>query len=114
MKIRHSFAQMAIVGLLALAVAGPASAVTRKERNTVIGAGVGALAGAVLTEGNVLATLGGAAAGGVLGNIITEDRREYRSRGRDRGHHGHYHKVKHSKKHGHHYRSHGRHHHRHR
>ena len=117
MKIRHSFAQLAMVGLLALGVAGPAGAVTRKERNTVIGAGVGALAGAVLTEGNVLATLGGAAAGGVLGNIITEDRREYRSHGRDRGHyghHGHYRKVKHSRKHGHHYRDHGRHHHRHR
>lgn len=76
MKLQRNFARFAMVGLLALAVAGPASAVTRKERNTVIGLGVGALAGAVITNGDPLMTLGGAAAGGLLGNVLTEDRRD--------------------------------------
>jgi len=75
---------LALTGALALA-ASPADAVTRKERNTVIGAGVGALAGAVLTDGDIVGTLGGAAAGGVLGNVLTDDDR----RGRPHYHRGH-------------------------
>src|SRR3546814_13346933 len=46
-----------------------------KTTNTLLGAGLGAAAGALLSEGDPLLTLGGAAAGGVLGNILTEDHR---------------------------------------
>jgi len=41
-----------------------------RGRNTAIGAGVGAVGGAVLTNGSGLGTVGGAAVGGVIGNQI--------------------------------------------
>ena len=40
------------------------------ECNTAIGAGAGALGGAVLTDGSTLGTLGGAAVGGVIGHQV--------------------------------------------
>nr|WP_242031579.1 glycine zipper 2TM domain-containing protein [Pseudomonas fluorescens] len=39
-------------------------------RNTAIGAGVGAVGGAVLTGGSALGTVGGAAVGGIVGHEI--------------------------------------------
>ena len=36
---------------------------SKRDRNTAIGAGAGALGGAVLTDGSTLGTLGGAAVG---------------------------------------------------
>ncbi|MEB2398784.1 glycine zipper 2TM domain-containing protein [Parapusillimonas granuli] len=50
---------------LSLAACGGMS---RQGRNTAIGAGVGAVGGAVLTGGSTLGTLGGAAVGGVVGH----------------------------------------------
>ncbi|CAI1564992.1 Osmotically-inducible lipoprotein B precursor [compost metagenome] len=41
---------------------------SHRDRNTAIGAGVGALGGAVLTDGSTLGTLGGAALGGIIGH----------------------------------------------
>ena len=41
-----------------------------RGRDTAIGAGVGAVGGAVLTGGSGLGTVGGAAVGGVIGNQI--------------------------------------------
>ena len=43
---------------------------SNRGKNTAIGAGVGAVAGAVLTGGSALGTVGGAAIGGVVGNQI--------------------------------------------
>ncbi|AFQ48682.1 glycine zipper 2TM domain-containing protein [Burkholderia cepacia] len=42
---------------------------SRRQRDTAIGAGVGGVAGAAI-GGNALSTLGGAAAGGIIGNQI--------------------------------------------
>ena len=50
-----------------LATTGCSSMSTR-ERNTAVGAGLGAVGGAVLTGGSTAGTLGGAAVGGVIGN----------------------------------------------
>lgn len=55
--------------LLVFAVAGCAN-MTPQERNTAIGAGVGAVTGSVLTGGSAIGTVGGAAVGGVIGNQI--------------------------------------------
>ena len=44
------------------------SDMSRQDRNTAIGAGVGGVAGAVLTNGSAAGTIGGAAVGGVIGN----------------------------------------------
>ncbi|EGC99286.1 hypothetical protein B1M_37366 [Burkholderia sp. TJI49] len=42
---------------------------SRRQRDTAIGAGVGGVAGAAI-GGNALSTLGGAAAGGIIGNQV--------------------------------------------
>ncbi|HSI37938.1 MAG TPA: glycine zipper 2TM domain-containing protein [Methylotenera sp.] len=41
-----------------------------RDKSTAIGAGVGAVGGAVLTNGSALGTVGGAAVGGIIGNQI--------------------------------------------
>lgn len=62
---------LALAGSLTLAVGLVAcSGMTQRERNTAIGAGAGAVGGAVLTGGSTAGTLGGAAIGGVIGNQV--------------------------------------------
>lgn len=46
-----------------------------RDKSTAIGAGVGAVGGAVLTGGGVLGTVGGAAVGGIIGNQIGKDKK---------------------------------------
>jgi osmotically inducible lipoprotein OsmB len=43
-----------------------------RGKNTAIGAGIGAVGGAILTGGSALGTVGGAAVGGVVGNQINK------------------------------------------
>lgn len=43
---------------------------SRRDRNTVVGAGVGAGVGAVLTGGSAAGVVGGAAVGGVIGHEV--------------------------------------------
>jgi len=43
---------------------------SQRGADTAVGAGVGAVGGAVLTGGSPLGTVGGAAVGGVVGNQI--------------------------------------------
>lgn len=43
---------------------------TPQQKNTAIGAGVGGVAGSVLTGGSGVGTIGGAAVGGVIGNQV--------------------------------------------
>lgn len=52
--------------LLVTACAGMSS----QNRNTAVGAGAGAILGAVLTGGSAVGTVGGAAVGGVIGNQV--------------------------------------------
>lgn len=59
--------RMVAAGLLAAALTG-CSNMSARERNTVVGAGVGGVAGSALTGGSSLGTVGGAALGGYLGN----------------------------------------------
>jgi len=58
--------------LLAIALLGMSacSNMSTRDKNTAIGAGIGAVGGAVLTGGSALGTVGGAAVGGVIGNQI--------------------------------------------
>lgn len=46
------------------------SGMSAQDQNTAIGAGVGAVGGAVLTGGSAAGTVGGAAVGGVIGHEI--------------------------------------------
>lgn len=103
MTLQRTCTRIATIGLLAFTLAGCATHHDRKTNNTLIGAGLGAATGAVFSGGDPLYTIGGAAAGGVLGNILTEDRSDRRSRNwdRDRDHHssrnhGHKNKRHHS------------------
>lgn len=79
MTLQRTIARIAAIGLMSLAAAGCATH-DRKSSNTLLGAGLGAATGAVFSGGDPLYTLGGAAAGGVLGNVLTEDRDKRRGR----------------------------------
>jgi osmotically inducible lipoprotein OsmB len=50
------------------------SDMSRRDKDTAIGAGAGALGGAVLSNGSGLGTVGGAAVGGVIGNQVGRDK----------------------------------------
>lgn len=67
MKTRNRIASGAIVVALMVSLTA-CGGMSRQGRNTAIGAGVGGVAGSVLTDGSVLGTLGGAAVGGVVGH----------------------------------------------
>ena len=43
-----------------------------REKGAVVGAGVGGVAGSVLTNGSTLGTVGGAAVGGVVGHEVAK------------------------------------------
>ncbi|ALU88227.1 membrane protein [Herbaspirillum rubrisubalbicans] len=58
------------VAICAFATLTGCSNMSQRDKNTAIGAGVGAVGGAVLTGGSGLGTVGGAAVGGVIGNQV--------------------------------------------
>lgn len=76
--------KLAVVGLVALAFAGCASSYDRRTNNAMMGAGLGAAAGAVVSQGDPIYAVGGAAVGGLLGHVLTEDDRRSRSWGQDK------------------------------
>lgn len=45
---------------------------SKRDRNTAIGAGVGAIGGNVLSNGSGLGTVGGAAVGGIIGHQVSK------------------------------------------
>ena len=80
---------MALALIAGVAVVSDASAMSRKDKRTLVGAVVGGVAGNLLSNGDPAATVGGAVAGGAIGNLTTYDRRYdrgyYRSGYYDRG-----------------------------
>ncbi len=69
MKTTQRFAASA-VAVAALLGLGGCAGMTTQDRNTAIGAGAGAVGGAVLTGGSTLGTVGGAAVGGLIGHQV--------------------------------------------
>ncbi len=69
MKTMQRFAATTVAGAVLLGLAGCAG-MSDRNRDTAIGAGIGAVGGAVLTGGSALGTVGGAAVGGVIGNEV--------------------------------------------
>lgn len=63
---------VAAVVLIGAAGCGGMSA---RDEATAIGAGAGAVGGAVLTGGSTVGTVGGAAVGGLIGNQIGKDKK---------------------------------------
>ncbi|MGD9869822.1 MAG: glycine zipper 2TM domain-containing protein [Thauera sp.] len=62
--------------LIAFAATGCATwdNMSAREKSAATGAAVGGVAGAVVTDGGILGTVGGAAIGGVIGDQISKDR----------------------------------------
>jgi len=64
------------IAMLAAATAGCSSwdNMSSRQKSTVTGAGLGGVAGAVISNGGVLGTVGGAAIGGVIGDQVGKNR----------------------------------------
>jgi osmotically inducible lipoprotein OsmB len=60
----HAACATLLSGLVACA------GMSQQDKATAVGAGVGAVGGAVLTGGSALGTVGGAAVGGVVGHEV--------------------------------------------
>jgi osmotically inducible lipoprotein OsmB len=75
MQIR-TFSKLGATALLAIAMAGCSSwdSMSHRQKSTVTGAGIGGVAGAVVTGGGVLGTVGGAAIGGIIGDQVGKNR----------------------------------------
>ncbi|MGA8048643.1 MAG: glycine zipper 2TM domain-containing protein [Burkholderiales bacterium] len=73
MKTMQKYAISAVAAAVLLG-AGGCSGMSTREKDTAIGAGIGAVGGAVLTDGSAIGTVGGAAVGGVIGNQVGKDK----------------------------------------
>ena len=71
MKTIHKAAVGAVAAAMILGTVG-CSGMSQRDQNTAVGAGVGAVGGAVLTGGSAIGTVGGAAVGGLIGNQISK------------------------------------------
>ncbi|AKU12134.1 putative lipoprotein [Azoarcus sp. CIB] len=69
MKTIQKFALSAVAAAAMLGLGGCAG-MSAQDKNTAIGAGVGAIGGSVLTGGSAVGTVGGAAVGGVIGHEV--------------------------------------------
>lgn len=63
----HSIRIFAIAAIVCL---GGCAGMSSQDKSTAVGAGVGAVGGAVLTGGSAIGTVGGAAVGGIIGHEV--------------------------------------------
>lgn len=71
MKTIHKLAVNVAAMTLLIGLTGCAG-MSQQDKNTAIGAGIGAVGGSVLTGGSAVGTVGGAAVGGVIGHEISK------------------------------------------
>lgn len=71
MKMKQEFTVRALVMVAVLGLSGCAG-MSAQDKNTAVGAGVGGVAGAVLTGGSAIGTVGGAAVGGIIGHEVSK------------------------------------------
>ena len=71
MKRIQRFAVSALAAAMLLGLGGCAG-MSAQDKSTAIGAGVGAVGGAVLTGGSAAGTVGGAAVGGIIGHEVNK------------------------------------------
>ena len=69
MKNLREYAIGTVAVALLLGLSGCAG-MSAQDKSTAVGAGVGAVGGAVLTGGSAIGTVGGAAVGGVIGHEV--------------------------------------------
>jgi osmotically inducible lipoprotein OsmB len=69
------------IGIIVIATGLSACAgMSHTERDTLIGAGTGAVAGSVISGGNPLGTAAGAVAGGIIGHEVGQEHDRQRRR----------------------------------
>jgi osmotically inducible lipoprotein OsmB len=61
-----------LLPLLAMAALSACSGMSEQGKSTAVGAGIGAVGGAVLTGGSAVGTVGGAVIGGVVGHEVAK------------------------------------------
>jgi osmotically inducible lipoprotein OsmB len=66
---KFSLIALTTISLVGLGACGNMSS---QDKSTAIGAGIGAIGGAVLTGGSAIGTVGGAAVGGIIGHEISD------------------------------------------
>ncbi len=71
MRTMHRLAVGTVAAAMLLGLAGCAG-MSNQDKNTAVGAGVGAVGGAVLTGGSAIGTVGGAAVGGIIGHEVSK------------------------------------------
>ena len=71
--MRNSYRSLIVAAFVVMLSA--CGGMTPQQRDTAIGAGVGGVAGSVLSGGSALGTVGGAAVGGVIGHEVGKDKR---------------------------------------
>lgn len=64
----HGKVKAGVAAVVLLVGLSACANMSTRDRNTAIGAGVGGVAGSVLTDGSAVGTIGGAVVGGVIGN----------------------------------------------
>ncbi len=69
MKNLRKYAIGTVAVALLLGLSGCAG-MSAQDKSTAVGAGVGAVGGAVLTGGSAIGTVGGAAVGGIIGHEV--------------------------------------------
>jgi len=72
MKTIQRLALATVTATMLLGLGGCAG-MSKQDKSTAIGAGVGAVGGAVLTGGSAIGTVGGAAVGGIIGHEVGDD-----------------------------------------
>jgi osmotically inducible lipoprotein OsmB len=72
LKTIHKYTPLVVAAVMLFSLGGCAGMSTQ-DKNTAIGAGVGAVGGAVLTGGSTAGTVGGAAVGGIIGHEVDKD-----------------------------------------
>jgi osmotically inducible lipoprotein OsmB len=74
MKSIQRCAFSAVTAAMLLGLVGCAG-MSNQDKNTAIGAGAGAVGGAILTAGGAVGTVGGAVVGGVIGHEVSKDKK---------------------------------------
>ncbi len=69
MKTMQGFKVSAVAVAMLLGLGG-CSGMSTRDKDTAVGAGIGAVGGAILTGGSAVGTVGGAAVGGLIGNQV--------------------------------------------
>jgi osmotically inducible lipoprotein OsmB len=69
MKTNFNFTAASVTLFALIGLVGCAG-MSARDQNTAVGAGVGAVGGAILTGGSGVGTVGGAAIGGISGNQV--------------------------------------------